>query len=92
MVKTILPGGKHPRGDCVKKEEKFSEKVLTNRSLCYIIHKLSDSEAKYAAIAQQVERILGKDEVASSNLASSSKTKSSSFRMSFLFWTIDRFE
>ena len=75
MVKTILPGGKHPRGDCVKKEEKFSEKVLTNRSLCYIIHKLSDSEAKYAAIAQQVERILGKDEVASSNLASSSKKK-----------------
>ena len=29
---------------------------------------------EYAAIAQQVERILGKDEVASSNLASSSKT------------------
>ena len=29
---------------------------------------------KYAAIAQSVERILGKDEVASSNLASSSKT------------------
>ena len=28
---------------------------------------------KYAAIAQPVERILGKDEVASSNLASSSK-------------------
>ncbi len=28
---------------------------------------------RYAAIAQQVERILGKDEVASSNLASSSK-------------------
>ena len=28
-----------------------------------------------AAIAQQVERILGKDEVASSNLASSSKKK-----------------
>ena len=27
----------------------------------------------YAAIAQPVERILGKDEVASSNLASSSK-------------------
>ena len=27
---------------------------------------------RYAAIAQQVERILGKDEVASSNLASSS--------------------
>ena len=30
--------------------------------------------AKHAAIAQPVERILGKDEVASSNLASSSKT------------------
>ena len=29
-------------------------------------------EKKYAAIAQSVERILGKDEVASSNLASSS--------------------
>ena len=29
--------------------------------------------ARYAAIAQSVERILGKDEVASSNLASSSK-------------------
>ena len=32
-------------------------------------------KAKYAAIAQPVERILGKDEVASSNLASSSKKK-----------------
>ena len=30
--------------------------------------------SEYAAIAQSVERILGKDEVASSNLASSSKT------------------
>ena len=30
-------------------------------------------KTKYAAIAQPVERILGKDEVASSNLASSSK-------------------
>ena len=33
--------------------------------------------APYAAIAQPVERILGKDEVASSNLASSSKTPDS---------------
>ena len=32
---------------------------------------------RHAAIAQQVERILGKDEVASSNLASSSKNQSS---------------
>ena len=31
-------------------------------------------EHVFAAIAQPVERILGKDEVASSNLASSSKT------------------
>ena len=31
--------------------------------------------ARHAAIAQQVERILGKDEVASSNLASSSNKK-----------------
>ena len=30
---------------------------------------------EYADIAQQVERILGKDEVASSNLASSSSKK-----------------
>ena len=34
-----------------------------------------DTRTKYAAIAQSVERILGKDEVASSNLASSSKKK-----------------
>ena len=32
------------------------------------------SSKRLAAIAQPVERILGKDEVASSNLASSSKT------------------
>ncbi len=32
-----------------------------------------EQKTKYAAIAQSVERILGKDEVASSNLASSSK-------------------
>ena len=35
------------------------------------MYKLSDSNIN-AAIAQPVERILGKDEVASSNLASSS--------------------
>ena len=39
----------------------------------------------YAAIAQQVERILGKDEVASSNLASSSKRKDHSKEWSFSF-------
>ena len=43
-------------------------------SLYYaIIRKLSARDAnEYAAIAQSVERILGKDEVASSNLARSS--------------------
>ena len=34
------------------------------------------ADCECAAIAQPVERILGKDEVASSNLASSSKRKS----------------
>ena len=48
------------------KEKK--KKVLTNADHCSIISKLS----RNAAIAQPVERILGKDEVASSNLASSS--------------------
>ena len=47
---------------------------------------------KNAAIAQPVERILGKDEVASSNLASSSKIKEPSIWMALLFWTTDRFE
>ena len=45
---------------------------MTNDELRYIIAKLSDTNA---AIAQPVERILGKDEVASSNLASSSRKK-----------------
>ena len=45
---------------------------MTNDELRYIIAKLSDTNA---AIAQPVERILGKDEVASSNLASSSTKK-----------------
>ena len=39
---------------------------------------------KYAAIAQPVERILGKDEVASSNLASSSKIKAHPFGWAFI--------
>ena len=56
------------------------KKVLTNGMFCTIISKLS----RNAAIAQPVERILGKDEVASSNLASSSKTPDS-LRESRLF-------
>ena len=47
----------------------FLKKVLTIECLYDIMAKLS----RNAAIAQSVERILGKDEVASSNLASSSK-------------------
>ena len=43
---------------------------MTFVTVCAIMQKLSAN----AAIAQSVERILGKDEVASSNLASSSKT------------------
>ena len=42
---------------------------------------------KNAAIAQPVERILGKDEVASSNLASSSKKEPIPFGVgSFFVW------
>ena len=53
----------------------FFKKVLTILLFWYIIAKLSDGKQNkiLAAIAQPVERILGKDEVASSNLASSSK-------------------
>ena len=48
----------------------------------------TQTKAKFAAIAQPVERILGKDEVASSNLASSSKPlKLLEFQGFFLFLT-----
>ncbi len=40
----------------------------------------------FAAIAQQVERVLGKDEVASSNLASSSKKKDMTCWSCLSFW------
>ena len=56
--------------------KKIAKKLLTISPLCAIIRKLSTRDAnKNAAIAQSVERILGKDEVASSNLASSSRDK-----------------
>ena len=58
-----------------QKIQKIFKTPLTNLESCYIIHKLSPRQARtneHAAIAQPVERILGKDEVASSNLASSS--------------------
>ena len=47
----------------------FMKKCLTFLNVQYIMTK----PLRDAAIAQPVERILGKDEVASSNLASSSK-------------------
>ena len=90
MVNSAFPGGKQPPGKLKKKSKNFSKKLLTNQDDCYIIHKLSDSETKYAAIAQQVERILGKDEVASSNLASSSKKEE--HLPVFLFFHGARFE
>ena len=46
-----------------------------------------EQKTKYAAIAQSVERILGKDEVASSNLASSSKPLKL-FEFQGLFFTL----
>ena len=54
-----------------QKRRKFFKNRLTILLFQYIMARLS---SKFAAIAQPVERILGKDEVASSNLASSSKT------------------
>ena len=54
---------------------------MTFQILWVIIAKLRAN----AAIAQQVERILGKDEVASSNLASSSKTPDSTWNREFFF-------
>ena len=45
----------------------------------------------HAAIAQQVERILGKDEVASSNLASSSIKNPKPFGFGFFIYLV-RFE
>ena len=56
-------------GKGVKSFRKNREKRLTITFWCVIMARL----CKNAAIAQPVERILGKDEVASSNLASSSK-------------------
>ena len=56
-------------------------KCLTKSNCHSIMQKLS----RNAAIAQPVERILGKDEVASSNLASSSKTPDSIWNREFFF-------
>ena len=45
---------------------------------------------KYAAMAQEVERILGKDEVTSSTLVSSSKKKRHDFNRVFSFCVCER--
>ncbi len=71
-----------------EKAQDFSKKGLTFVGLYYIMAKLS----RNAAIAQPVERILGKDEVASSNLASSSKKERPLKRVVFLFLRCARFE
>ena len=55
------------------------------RFSCYNVRAVRDME--HAAIAQQVERILGKDEVSSSNLDSSSNKNLSIFgSKGFLFF------
>ena len=46
---------------------------MTNRVGCAIIVKRSEEKDENAAMAQLVEHILGKDEVISSNLISSSR-------------------
>ena len=51
---------------------KKSKKVLTNKGGCAIIVKRSEEKDENAAMAQLVEHILGKDEVISSTLISSS--------------------
>ena len=60
----------------------FFKKGFTNRKLSVIILWY---RKKHAAIAQVVECILGKDEVTSSNLVSSSITKDRSNRGGFSF-------
>ena len=75
--------------DIFQKSSKFFQK-----SLDIFGNPRYNSEAveRNAAIAQPVERILGKDEVASSNLASSSKTPDSEKNQEFSFIPLRRFE
>ena len=65
-------GAAHRRRTCEKPSKK-PKNFLTKQPIRSILMKLFETApTKNAAIAQSVERILGKDEVASSNLASSS--------------------
>ncbi len=68
-----------------KKDEIFFKKPFTKCNFSYIINRHISRKIKYAAIAQSVECILGKDEVTSSNLVSSSKLKDRSNRGGFSF-------
>ncbi len=64
-----------------QKPTSFFKKTFTNAFLYIIIYK----HLNFAAIAQSVECILGKDEVTSSNLVSSSILKDRSNRGGFSF-------
>ena len=82
FIRMTCPCGCHCKKKILLKySSEKREKVLTNGVSCTIMFKLS----RNAAIAQPVERILGKDEVASSNLASSSKNKRPLNRVVFCF-------
>ena len=67
-----------------KKIMEIFKKVLTNQFL-FVIMTLAEREylRKRAAMAQLVEHILGKDEVPSSNLGSSSRTSTPRQRSAF---------
>ena len=65
-------------GSFRRKSSNFLFSLLTNCVFHRIIHKLS---GEHAAVAQSVERILGKDEVTSSNLVSSSNIKHLNLRI-----------
>ncbi len=64
----------------------FSEKVLTRPKLSGIIMNVASDtpNVRYAAMAQQVEHVLGKDEVTGSNPVSSSKVKAPPFKVELL--------
>ena len=74
------------RHGCLYKlaEEKDEKRLDKSGAMLYHI-RVVRQRTRNAAIAQPVERILGKDEVASSNLASSSKRNSEVKASEFLF-------
>ena len=68
-----------------KKRRNFFKNPLYKTELLLYNKKAHFQKIEYAAIAQSVECILGKDEVTSSNLVSSSKLKDRSNRGGFSF-------